>query len=228
LQHESRWPYLFSHRFYKANTKGGVSMEEWRTIEGFENYMVSNFGRVKSIRYKNIEREKILSQFKRSDGYMSVGMCINGRNYHKTVHRLVAKAFIDNPDGLEMVNHKDENRSNNSVDNLEWCTRSYNQIYSINIHPERKKKFGNNFIKEGKNSSSRIVKGLAHSNFEPIIQKTKNGDFIKRYDNAAQAGKELGFFSGNIYQAAKRNKDGTKIRKRHSKCTSYGFVWEFE
>ena len=203
-------------------------MEEWRIIEGFDNYMVSNYGQVKSIKDRGVVRDKILSCAHRPDGYISVVLYKNGKKHIKTVHRLVAQAFIENTNNYEMVNHKDENRSNNHVENLEWCTRSYNQIYSMKLHPERKKVFGDNFVKNGKNTSGFTVKGYAHSNFEAIVQKTKDGVFIKKYDNAVQAGKELGFASGNIYQAAKRNRDGTKIRKRHSKCTSYGYVWEFE
>lgn len=204
-------------------------MEEvWKDVVGYEGYyMVSNLGRIKSMRFRHIKREKIMLPNLRPDGYMAIGLSKNGVTKTKTVHRLVASAFLENPNNLEMINHKDENRSNNAVSNLEWCSRSYNQIYSINLHPERKNVFGDNF-KKGIKSSSFVVKGEAHKHFESIIQSTKDGCFVKRYENAAVAGNELGKPSWNIYMAAVRNKNTPKIRKRHTKCTAYGYVWEFE
>ena len=203
-------------------------MEEWRVIDGFNNYMVSSLGRVKSIVAYHNRGGKILSQNKRPDGYMEVGLSLNGKSYHKTVHRLVAIAFIENPDGLEMVNHKDENKSNNNVENLEWCSRRYNQIYSLNLHPERKKIFADNFKKDGKSTSSFIVRGVAHKNHEPVIQKTLDGEFVARYDNSAQAAKALNCDVGHIYNAAKRNARTDRVRKRKTKCKSHGYIWEFE
>lgn len=204
-------------------------MEEvWKDVAGYEGYyMVSSLGRIKSLRFRHIKREKIMIPNLRPDGYMAIGLSKNGVTKTKTVHRLVASAFLENPNNLEMINHKDENRSNNAVSNLEWCSRSYNQLYSLSLHPERNTVFGDNF-KKGSKTSSFVVKGIAHKNFEPIIQSTKDGRFIKRYDNAAHAGKVLGKASGNIYRAATRNKTGTKVRKHHHKCTAYGYVWEFE
>lgn len=202
--------------------------EEWRAIDGFENYMVSNCGRVKSINSYHGRGGGILTAAKRTDGYLTVVLYNKGKRFPKTVHRLVAMAFIDNPDGLEMVNHKDENKENNVVDNLEWCSRGYNQLYSINLHPERKQIFANNFKKEGKATSSFVVKGIAHKNLEPIVQKTLDGEFIARYDNSAQAGKAINHESSNIYMAAKRNARTDRVRKRKTKCKAYGFIWEFE
>lgn len=204
-------------------------MEEvWKDVVGYEGYyMVSNLGRIKSMRFRHIKRERIRKTFIRKDGYECVGLSKNAICKTYSVHRIVATAFLDNPNNFEMVNHKDENTTNNAVSNLEWCSRSYNQIYSMNLHPERKNVFCDNF-KKGIKSSSFIVKGEAHKHFEPIIQSTKDGCFVKRYENAAVAGNELGKPSGNIYMAAVRNKNSPKIRKRHIKCTAYGYVWEFE
>ena len=100
-------------------------MEEWKHIEGFDGYQVSNEGRVKSLKFG---KEKILKGGK-SKGYLIVDLCKNGARIHEQVHRLVAKAFLPNPNNLPQVNHKDENPSNNSVENLEWCDSKYNNNY---------------------------------------------------------------------------------------------------
>ena len=121
-------------------------MEEiWKDISGYEGcYQVSNFGRIKSLdRYiatvgnpsgKRLIRGKILNPSKRvmsngEDGYYSVTLykCGTGRLFN--VHRIVAETFIPNPNNLPCVNHKDENKQNNRVDNLEWCSVAYNNKY---------------------------------------------------------------------------------------------------
>jgi hypothetical protein len=95
-------------------------MEEWRTIVGFPNYSVSSYGRV-----YNKERNRILSEFY-TYGYAHVQLYHEGMASTKKIHRLVAEAFLYQPDGLTIVNHIDGDRSYNNVDNLEWCTQSDN------------------------------------------------------------------------------------------------------
>lgn len=98
--------------------------EEWRPVKGYEGlYEVSNMGRVKSLHYG---KRRILKQSVLPNGYMKVVLNKDGTANMKTVHRLVATAFIRNPNNYGVVNHKDGNKKNNTVDNLEWCTRSYN------------------------------------------------------------------------------------------------------
>ena len=109
------------------------TMEEvWKEIEGYEGkYQVSNFGRVKSLNYSNTGEEHILKQGKtgRDKDYYCVGLSKNGKLKSYLVHRLVAIAFIQNPNNLPQVNHKDEDKSNNCVWNLEWCDNDYNSNY---------------------------------------------------------------------------------------------------
>ena len=109
-------------------------MEEWKSIPGYEGlYEVSSYGRVRSLdRYdrRNCFRKgRILKQNNDGRGYMSIELCLNSKIKRYLVHRLVAQAFIPNPDNLPEVNHKDENPENNSVTNIEWCNRSYNINY---------------------------------------------------------------------------------------------------
>lgn len=94
--------------------------EIWKPIEGFEGCEVSNLGNVRN------KYGKPFKQFLNSKGYYRVSL---GTKRLHLVHRLVAKAFIENPNGYPIVNHKDENRTNNNVSNLEWCTHKYNSNY---------------------------------------------------------------------------------------------------
>ena len=107
-------------------------MEEWRDIKGFEGkYMVSNLGRVKSLNYRRTGKEKILKAYPNKDdyGYLKVSLYKDGKVRYPLVHVLVATAFLENPDNLPEVNHKDENSKNNCVENLEYCSRLYNVNY---------------------------------------------------------------------------------------------------
>lgn len=114
-----------------------VNREIWKDVDGYEGlYQVSNLGRVKALPkytyskgYPQLRKERVLKPVYTGKyrNYLSVTFS-DGKQYK--VHRLVAIAFIPNPDGLPLVNHKDENPSNNTVGNLEWCTNSYNVKYS--------------------------------------------------------------------------------------------------
>ena len=130
-----------------------MNEEIWRPIVGYEGlYEVSNTGQVKSfdryVKYSNgrihLHKGKVLSPIKDRDGYLQVNLCYSGRINSIKVHRLVAQAFIPNPDNLPQVNHRDEDKSNNRVDNLEWCTAKYNNNYGT-----RKDKVRETAIKNG-------------------------------------------------------------------------------
>jgi hypothetical protein len=95
-------------------------MEHWKSIAGFEDYEISDEGRVKSHKYG---REAILKPRISHDGYVWYSLCKHGRGFTKRANRLVAEAFIPNPESKSTVNHIDGNKMNNSVDNLEWATR---------------------------------------------------------------------------------------------------------
>lgn len=121
-------------------------MEEiWKDIKGFEGlYQVSNIGRIKSLsreaicnsacNIKRLTKEKVLANVVSNNGYIFTSLRdSNGNKYTKRVHRLVAEAFIDNPNNYPIINHKDCNRSNNCVENLEWCTYEYNVRYTFKM-----------------------------------------------------------------------------------------------
>ncbi len=105
--------------------------EEWRDIEGYEGlYQVSNLGRVKSFNYRG-HKGNIGILKPRLDGkkYETIALYKDGKPKYVRIHRLVAQAFIPNPNNLPQVNHKDENKTNNDMKNLEWCTNEYNHNY---------------------------------------------------------------------------------------------------
>ena len=105
-------------------------MEIWKDIKGYEGlYQVSNKGHVKSLNYRRTGKEGILKGRLDKDGYLRVGLCKNKKQKPFYIHRLVAKAFLPNPNNLPEVNHIDENKENNHVENLEWCDRKYNNNY---------------------------------------------------------------------------------------------------
>lgn len=117
--------------------------EQWKDIKGYEGlYQISSFGRVKSLKrkvqhgnYSYTRKERFLVCHEDKYGYLIIGL--NKDKEHKTmkVHRLVAEAFIENPKGLQIVNHKDFNRTNNEISNLEWCDCQYNAQYSRERRP---------------------------------------------------------------------------------------------
>lgn len=110
-------------------------MEEiWKDIQGYEGfYQISNLGRVRSLERiapsGKFVKQIIRKQLKDKDGYCIVGLNKNKSQKTHKVHRLVANAFIENTDNLPEVNHKDEDKTNNEVSNLEWCNAKYNLTY---------------------------------------------------------------------------------------------------
>lgn len=111
------------------------TMEQWKDIKGYEGlYQVSNYGRVKSLTYRKCvhgirtisNANIVLSPFDNGNGYLTISLTRNQKRKNFYVHRLVAENFINNPNKFNVVNHKDFNRKNNKVENLEWCTQKYN------------------------------------------------------------------------------------------------------
>lgn len=135
-------------------------MEIWKDIEGYEGrYQISNLGDVKSLNYRRTGIAKLLTPKINKSGYKWVELSNGETTKPLLVHRLVAMAFLSNPNGYSEVNHKDENPLNCKADNLEWCTHLYNVRYSFDLHRERRKP----------------IKKL-------INQLSLNGEYIKTWD----------------------------------------------
>ena len=171
-------------------------MEVWKQIEGYDNYMVSNQGRVKSL--KN-GKEKVLKCCKYKDEYLSINLCKNGKQKIHKIHRLVAEAFIPNPDNKPCIDHINTDKNDNRVDNLRWVTHKENSNNPLTINKWK--------IKIGK----------LHHNHKPILQFSLDGEFIRKWDCACDIQRELGFNQSNISSCClgKRTKAG-------------GFIWGFE
>lgn len=99
-------------------------MNEWKQLKETDKYEVNNVGNV-----RNIKTGKELKKHLDKNGYVRYELYYENKRHLEPAHRLVADAFIDNPDNLPQINHKDEIKTNNNVDNLEWCTPSYNNNY---------------------------------------------------------------------------------------------------
>ena len=128
--------------------------EIWRPIPGYEGlYEVSSYGRVRSLDrfivdslgHRRFYKGKVLSPIKDKYGYLSVKL--QKGNKHN-IHRIVAQVFIENIDNLPQVNHKDENKSNNRVDNLEWCDQAYNNLYGTRLERLINTKIKNGYVNE--------------------------------------------------------------------------------
>lgn len=144
--------------------------EIWRAIENYDDYQVSNLGRVKSLKKGN---ERILKPGVAGIGYLFVVLFKDGKRKEMLIHRLVANAFIQNQDNLPCVNHKDENKQNNLVTNLEWCDVKYNSNYGTR--------------------NQRLIAKLS----KKIGQFTKDGKLIKVWPSIIEAERQ-GFNHGNI------------------------------
>lgn len=152
--------------------------EIWKDVVGYEGYyIVSNLGRIKRLstivnsclKYNNtITRKEHIMSNTITNKYLSVRLSKNNIVKTYRVHRLVAKAFIPNPNNLPQINHKDENKLNNCVDNLEWCSCIYNQNYG-----------------------TRKYKRL-HTKTKKIAQIDKKGNTIKTYFSLSEASRQTG------------------------------------
>ena len=158
-------------------------MEIWKDVVGYEGYyQVSNKGNVKTIertvrfgRQSRIVPEIIKEKVPDKRGYLTVMLSKGNKVKNAKIHRLVAEAFIPNPLNLPEVNHKDEDKTNNCVHNLEWCEHLYNVMYGTKLERQSAKKS------------------------IPIIQYTVDGKPIKEFASSMQAEIELnGKFTGNI------------------------------
>ena len=154
-------------------------IEIWKDIKGYEGlYQVSNFGNVMSLNYYRSGKPKLLKPGKTKNGYLLVTLYKNRKRKSYKVHRLVAEHFIPNPDNLPEINHKDENKQNNSVDNLEYCTHEDNINYGTR----------NERIAKANTNRKRSKK---------VLQFTLDGEFVKEWESTREC-KRNGFNQGNI------------------------------
>lgn len=180
-------------------------MEEeiWKDVVGWEGlYKISNLGNVFSVR-----RNQNSSLSYDARGYLTVGLHKNGKQKTYKVHRLVAIAFIPNPENKPEVNHISGERDNNRLENLEWCTPSENGIHAFRV------------LGRKHNKPTLGKTGELSKNSKPIIQFSKNGNFIKEWSSAAEASRILKINQGQITSCCLNYKDYK---------TAGGFIWKFK
>lgn len=160
-------------------------MEEiWKPVRGYEGrYEVSNFGRVMSLNYRMTKQSKLMSPSINSDGYACTTLTKDGKGYSKRVHRLVAEAFIPNPLEYPEVNHIDEDKLNNHVDNLEWCTREHN-------------------VNHGSGNERRSSSQVNGSKSVGVKALSKSGSIAHIFVSLQEAQRK-GFSAGNICECCK-------------------------
>lgn len=178
-----------------------MNKEEWRDVLGYEGlYQVSSYGQVRSLNYKNTGKVQIRKPFIAKNGYVSVSLCKNGKYTNHYVHRLVATAFIPNPYNLPQVNHKSEVKTENLVENLEWCCRSYNMAYGTGHERSAAKQTGRTNTHGSKT----------------VAQYTLDGELIQVFPSASEVKRLLGYNRGRICECAR------------GECKqAYGYKWAY-
>ena len=180
-------------------------MEEvFKPIEEFDGrYLVSNLGRVKSLNYIYKGNVGILKPINHHGGYQVVHLSKDGKIYNRMVHTLVAKAFIPQEEEKPIVNHIDGNKKNNVLSNLEWVSYKENSQHAVRIG--LRDPHANN-----------VPTGKDNSHSKPILQFTKDGQFVKRWECMSDAAREIGCNPCMIVNnAAGRTK------------SAHGFVWKY-
>jgi len=178
----------------------------WESIKGFEGlYEISDQGRVKSLgKGKSTNPNNCIARGLKlkttTNGYINCKLLNKGKAHHLLVHRLVALHFIDNPDKKKEVNHKDGDKTNNCIENLEWVTSSENQKHAYLLGLQK--------IRSGANSPFS----------KPIEQRTTTGDLVKIWGSIKEACRELGFNSVGIIGCCKK-------KKKYK--TAYGYKWNY-
>lgn len=182
---------MFSNGYARKKVK---HTETWRDIQGFDGkYQVSDCGRIRG-------RKGIMKPSISRTGYPHITLSKNGKRYDCNIHRLVAEAFIPNPNKLPLVNHKDEVKINNCVENLEWCSYSYNTNY------------GSSPAKISKALRKRYVNRDNHPNSRNVmcIETGKQWCCVK------SAGEEMGIDSSSISKVC-----------RNERLSAGGFTWKY-
>lgn len=191
--------------------------EIWKDVIGYEGlYQVSNQGRVRSldrnikvkIKHNNkaLKKGKILKIQKGKSGYIIVALCKDGKVKHYRVHRLVAAAFIDNPENKPYVNHINGDKTDNRVENLEFCTQSENVLHSYKI----KLRIINEEQKER-------IREIGKKSSKQILQYNLEGNFIKTWDSTYEIERQLKIPHTNISKCCKN-----KLK------TAGGYIWRYK
>lgn len=170
-------------------------MENWKLVSENPKYEVNKVGQI-----RNTKTGRLLKLFFSHNGYLRVSL--GGKN--RMVHRLVAQAFIPNPNNYPFINHKDENKENNNVENLEWCTTEYNINYG-----ERTSKFV-----ETINTKRKVRPYL----YRPVLQYSLNGEFLQEFPSIKAAAQAINA----------KNDSGIGLCCRGKYKYAMGYIWRYK
>lgn len=197
--------------------------EVWRDIPGYEGkYQVSNIGNVRSLHYRNTNKAQRLNSVINEGGYNIVGLSKDGKSKQYKVHRLVAEAFIPNPNNYPIINHKDENKTNNVVWNLEWCTYEYNNNYGTKNERASKSKKGKTSAMKGKTLSEETKKRISQTlkgHKQSIETKTKRSNSMKGKmigNNNAVTKKVKCIETGQVFESVAEANEYLGKKRTHS------------
>ena len=184
-------------------------VEKWVNIENHPSYFISNFGRVFSKKSNKVMKNRVVSK----NGYQQITL----DNSQLLVHRLVAQAFIPNPNNLPCVNHKDENPGNNDFRNLEWCTYKYNSNYGTNPIRHSKKMLDRyNNDPDWKSDCIKRLAEIQKKKRKRVVQLDKFNNYLKTYESSYATEKDV-HLSVHVCDCANGK------RKTHH---GYKWIWE--
>lgn len=203
-------------------------MEEWKDIKGYEGlYMISSLGRVKSLQPRGGNRngmprkgkEHILTPYISSTGYYKVSLVKNNKRSDKRIHRLLASAFIPNPNNKPNINHIDGNKLNNRIDNLEWCTQKENTIHAIETGLRKVKSLTKDEMIELYVNQHLGIKQIAKQN---NISYKKVKDYLILYNISKHKGRKYELSIDDIKRDINNGMSNKEIANKY-KC-SYGII----
>src|SRR3990172_703465 len=159
------------------------NLEIWKDIPSYEGiYQASSFGKIRSLNFKNTHRCLLMNQTIGNDGYLCLNLYKNGIPKIIRVHRIIAKVFVPNPSNKICINHKDGNKKNNHINNLEWCTYSENNYHAYRIL----------------NKKAALLGKLGIDNYrsKKTLQFMNSGELVNEWNSQADIERTLGISQG--------------------------------
>ena len=189
--------------YWKDITTPQFEGEIWKSLDfmGYPNYEVSTLGRVKSLSYHQTGEERILSLVTHK-GYLRICLWSNNKGKHHFIHRLVAQAFIPNPQNKKEIDHIDTNPLNNRVENLRWVTRKENSNNPLTRKHITEKQIGDKGSMWGKF-------GKLHPRFKIVIQLTLEGEYVNTWYGVREAGRILKIKASSISACCRGQRNQT-------------------
>ena len=194
-------------------------MEEeiWKEIEGFDNYQISNLCRVKNVKFNRFVKPLLDKH-----GYVCVNLYKDGKMKHLLLHRLLAIAFIPNPENKPCIDHINTDRTDNHIENLRWVTNKENHNNPLSLINHANASRGRVVSEEQKKRQSEKMKGRYKGNkwgSKKIIQLTLDGNFVREWDSIKDAADSFGVTSSAIWNCLNGKSQVKSIK---------GFVWKYK